>query len=274
LAKPFDQAALVARVQSMLRIKELHDTVNRQAEELREQASQLQEWNLSLEARVKEQVDQLERVGRLKRFFSPQLVERLISSGDESILESHRREITVVFCDLRGFTRFCETKSPHEVMSTVREYHGTCGPLILKFEGTLEQFAGDGFMVFFNDPEPIPDHAGRAVAMALEMRNAMDTLCVKWRDRGYDLGFGVGIANGEATLGMVGFEGRIDYAAIGPVSNFASRLSDLAAAGEILISQGILESLESRIRTHAVGEQNVKGLEQPVPVYRLIGMNF
>src|SRR5919109_4073902 len=215
LTKPVDQAALVARVKSMLRIKALHDTVQEQAARLEAQSLQLAEWNRTLEQRVEAQLAELERMGRLKRFFSPQLAELIVSAGEERLLESHRREVTVVFCDLRGFTAFSESTEPEEVMGVLREYHSALGGLIFRFEGTLERFTGDGLMVFFNDPVPCPDPAARAVRMAVAMRRQMRELTGKWQRRGHALDFGVGIAHGYATLGMIGFAGRVDYAAIG-----------------------------------------------------------
>jgi adenylate cyclase len=197
LTKPVDHAALVARVKSMLRIKALHDTVS-------EQSAQLAEWNRTLEKRVAEQLAELERVGRLKRFLSPQLAELIISSEKEGLLESHRGEITVVFCDLRGFTAFSETVEPEEVMAVLREYHGAMGTLIFRFQGTLERFTGDGLMVFFNDPLPCPDPAARAVRMAAAMRECVGELSENWRKRGHQLDFGVGISQGYATLGKIG----------------------------------------------------------------------
>ena len=217
IAKPFDQAELLARVRSLLRIKRYHDTIEAQAAELAA-------WNRELEQRVSEQVDALERMGRLRRFLSPQLAELVVSSGDESFLESHRREITVVFCDLRGFTSFAETVEPEDVMAVLGEYHAALGDLVHRFEGTLERFTGDGLMVIFNDPLACPDAPERAVRMALAMRARVAELAEGWSRRGYDLDFGVGIAQGHATLGRIGFEGRSDYAAIGSVTNLAARL--------------------------------------------------
>jgi class 3 adenylate cyclase len=263
LTKPVNHAALVARVKSMLRIKELHDTVQ-------EQAAQLAEWNRTLEKKVTDQVAELERVGRLKRFLSPQLVELMVSSGDEGFLASHRREITVVFCDLRRFTAFSETEEPEEVMEVLREFHEAMGTLIFRFEGTLERFAGDGLMVFFNDPLPCPDAATRAVRMAVAMRDCMGELTAKWRNRGYDLDFGVGIAQGYATLGKIGFEGRFDYAAIGTVTNLASRLCDEARGGQILISQRVYAAVEELMEVEPVGELTLKGLHRPVSAYDVL----
>jgi class 3 adenylate cyclase/CheY-like chemotaxis protein len=272
LTKPVDQAALVARVKSMLRIKTLHDTVQEQATQLRAQSDQLAEWNRTLEQRVADQLAELERVGRLRRFLSPQLADLIVSSGDERLLESHRREITVVFCDLRGFTAFAETAEPEEVMGVLREYHAAMGGLIFQFEGTLERFAGDGLMVFFNDPLPCPDPAARAVRMAVAMRERVGTLAETWRKRGHQLGFGVGIALGYATLGKIGFEGRFDYGAIGTVTNLAARLCDEARGGQILISQRVFAAVEDLAETEPAGECNLKGFLKPVPAFNVVRM--
>jgi adenylate cyclase len=269
LTKPVDQAALVARVKSMLRIKALHDTAQAQADRLEAQALQLADWNRTLEQRVAEQLAELERIGRLKRFFSPQLAELIVSTGEEKLLESHRREVTVVFCDLRDFTAFSETTEPEEVMEVLREYHTALGELIFRFEGTLERFAGDGLMVFFNDPVPCPDPAARAVRMAVAMRQRVGELTGTWRKRGHQLDFGVGIAQGYATLGKIGFEGRFDYAAIGPVTNLAARLCGEAAGGQILISQRVYAAVEALAVADQVGELSLKGFVKPVPAYNV-----
>jgi len=263
LTKPVDQTALLARVKAALRIKSLQDTVQAQA-------TQLAEWNRTLEGRVAEQLAELERVGRLKRFLSPQLAEVIISSGDEAFLESHRREITVVFTDLRGFTAFSETAEPEEVISILREYHAALGELIFRYEGTLERFAGDGLMIFFNDPVPVPDPQARAVRMAVAMRRRVGELSVGWRKRGHQLAFGVGIAQGYATLGKVGFEGRFDYAAIGSVTNLASRLCDEAKPEQILISQRVYASVEGLVEVEAVSDLTLKGFVRPVAVYNVV----
>jgi adenylate cyclase len=265
LSKPVDQTALVARVKSMLRSKALYDTVQ-------EQAAQLAAWNQTLEQRVQEQVGELARIGRLKRFFSPQLAELVISAGGEQLLQSHRRDISVVFCDLRGFTAFAEIAEPEEVTHVLREYHTAMGQVIFRFEGTLERFAGDGLMVFFNDPLPCADHALRAVHMAVAMRQEMATLTERWRKRGHQLAFGVGIAQGYATLGMIGFESRVDYAAVGPATNLASRLCDAAQAGQILISQRILAAIEDLVEVEPVGDLALKGLRSVVPAFNIVGL--
>jgi class 3 adenylate cyclase/CheY-like chemotaxis protein len=265
LTKPVDQGALVARVKSMLRIKVLHNKVQ-------EQAAQLGEWNRTLEQRVAEQVAELERVTRLKRFLPPQLADLIVSSGDEILLESHRREITAVFCDLRGFTAFAETAEPEEVMGILRQYHSALGELVFRFEGTLEHFAGDGMMVFFNDPLPVSDPAVRAVRMAVTMRERIGELIQHWRRRGHQLEFGVGIAMGYATLGKIGFEGRLDYGAIGTVTNLASRLCDEARPGQILVSQRVYAEVEAIAELEPVGELLLKGLARPVTAFNVVGL--
>jgi adenylate cyclase len=237
--------------------------------ELRQRTDEVAEVNRGLEARVAEQVDELGRVGRLKRFLAPQLAELIVSHGDEKILESHRREIVVVFCDLRGYTAFTETAEPEEVLEFLREYHGALGPLVSQFEGTLDQFSGDGIMVFFNDPVPIPDPADRAVKMAVAMREAAGTLIAAWRRRGRLLGFGAGIAQGYATLGQIGFADRSGYTAIGTVCNLAARLCAEAKDGQILIGQRVAVAVEERTPLEEVGELSLKGLTQPVVAYNV-----
>src|SRR6058998_2414875 len=226
LTKPINQPELLARVKSLLRIKLLHD--------------ELADWNRTLERRVEQQLAQLDRLERLKRFFSPQLAELIVSGDAEDPLKTHRREITVVYLDLRGFTAFAETSEPEEVMGVLHEYHAEMGQLILQHEGTLEHFAGDGMMIFFNDPLPVPNPAERAILMALAMRERVKDLTVKWRKLGYELDFGVGIAQGYATIGAIGFEGRWEYGAIGSVPNLAARLCGEAKPGEILVTQRLV----------------------------------
>jgi class 3 adenylate cyclase len=263
LPKPVDHAALVARVKSVLRIKNLHDTVQ-------EQAAQLADWNRTLEQRVTEQVAELERVGRLKGFFSPQLADLILAGGAEDPLKSHRREVTVVFVDLRGFTAFSEITEPEEVMGVLNEYHAGMGKLILAYEATLEHFAGDGIMVFLNDPVPVPNPAERAVRMTLDMRDCLGTLTRTWRKQGIELGFGIGIAHGYATMGAIGFEGRWQYGAIGTVANLAARLCDEARDGQILVSQRVYAQVEELVEAEPVGELTLKGLHRPVTTYDVL----
>jgi class 3 adenylate cyclase len=236
---------------------------------LRQRTDEVAELNRGLEARVAEQVEELGRVGRLKRFLAPQLAELIVSQGDEKILESHRREIVVVFCDLRGYTAFTETAEPEEVLDFLREYHGALGPLVSEFEGTLDQFSGDGIMVFFNDPVPCPDPAERAVKMAMAMREAAGKLIVDWRERGRDLGFGAGIAQGFATLGQIGFSERSGYTAIGTVCNVAARLCAEAKDNQIFLSQRVNAALKGSVVTEQVGALALKGLSQPVVAYNV-----
>jgi len=263
LTKPINQPELLARVRSLLRIKEMYDTIQAQA-------VQLTEWNKTLEERVHEQVTQLERLGRLKRFFSPQLAELIVAGGAEDPLKTHRREVTVVFLDLRGFTAFAETSEPEEVMGVLREYHAEMGKLILEHEGTLERFTGDGMMIFFNDPTPVPNPAERALRMAVAMRDRVAEMIAKWRKRGYHLDFGVGIAQGYATIGAIGFEGRWDYGAIGTVTNLAARLCGEAKPGQILISQRLLGTVEDLIEVEPVGELTLKGFSRPVTTHNVL----
>ena len=238
--------------------------------ELRQRTDEVGELNRGLEARVAEQVDELGRVGRLKRFLAPQLAELIVSHGDEKILESHRREIVVVFCDLRGYTAFTETAEPEEVLEFLRQYHGALGPLVSQFEGTLDQFSGDGIMVFFNDPVPCPDPAELAVKMAIAMREAARELIAAWSRHGCELGFGAGIAQGFATLGQIGFSERSGYTAIGTVCNLAARLCAEAKDGQILISSRIAEAVEAVARLENLGNLELKGLRRPVATFNVV----
>jgi adenylate cyclase len=262
LTKPIDQMALLARVKSVLRIKDLHDQV-------RAQAADLAAWNRELEQRVNEQVTEIERMGRLRRFLSPQVAEMILSAGDDRVLESHRRPITVLFCDLRGFTAFSETTEPEEVMAVLREYHATIGRLIHKHEGTLERFAGDALMVLFNDPLPCQDPNARAVSLAIEMREQVAELASKWRKHGHELGFGVGVAHGYATLGRIGFEGRFDYGAVGTVVNLAARLCADAKDAQILIDSKVQAAVEAYAETEPAGELLLKGFHRPVRAFNV-----
>jgi len=262
LTKPVDQAALVARVRSVLRLKALHDRVLAQA-------ADLARWNSTLEQRVAEQVGEIERIGRLKRFLPPQITQLVVSAGHERMLESHRRDVTVFFCDLRGFTAFSETAEPEEVIQVLREYHTALGLLVDKFEGTVEHFAGDGLLVLFNDPMPCPEPSIRAVQMALEMRDEVANLSMKWRRSGHEIGFGIGIAHGYATLGTIGYEGRFQYSVTGKVANLASRLCDEAKNGQILIDINVFRAIELRADIEFTEELVFKGFSRPVKAFNV-----
>jgi adenylate cyclase len=237
--------------------------------ELRQRTDEIAEWNRELEARVAAQVEELGRVGRLKRFLAPQLAELIVSQGDARLLESHRREIVVVFCDLRGFTAFAETAEPEDVLEFLREYHSVLGPLVSQYEGTLDQFSGDGIMVFFNDPVPCPDPAARAVNMSKAMREAAGKLLAAWRRRGCELGFGVGIAQGYATLGQIGFAERVGYTAIGTVCNLAARLCAAAKDRQILLDNRVAAAVEALVRLDEVGSLSLKGLSRPALAFNV-----
>lgn len=262
LPKPINQAELLARVKSLLRVKQLHDQVQAQAAELAN-------WNRTLEQRVQQQLEQLERLERLKRFFSPQLAELFVAGGADDPMKTHRRDITVVFLDLRGFTAFAESAEPEEVMGVLREYHAAMGQIIVGHEGTLECFIGDGMMVIFNDPVPVANPQERAVRMALAMRGGFAELSGAWRKLGYDIGMGIGIAQGYATIGEIGFEGRKDYGSIGTVCNLASRLCGEAKPGQILVPQRLLGAIENLVETEPAGELSLKGFQRAVTAYNV-----
>jgi adenylate cyclase len=247
--------------------------------ELRERTSQLEtrtqevvKLNQHLEQRVASQVAEIERIGRLRRFLPPQVADLIVASGSERQLESHRREITALFCDLRGFTGFSESSDPEDVMALLRDYHAAIGEIIIKYSGTLERYAGDGVMVVFNDPVPTDHPELQATLMALDMRAAITTLIERWRRLGHDLGFGIGISHGFATLGTIGFEGRFDYAAIGTVANVASRLCDEAKPGQILISARVLMAIEKAVLVETVGEFALKGIRRPIAAYNVLAV--
>lgn len=259
--------ALNVGLEDMVRVRtaQLEDANH----QVQRQATQLAEWNQLLEKRVQEQVGQIERLGILKRFFSPQLSDLILAGGAENPLNSHRQEITVVFIDLRGYTSFAETAKPEELMEMLHEYHAEMGKIVMQYNGTLERFAGDGMVIFFNDPVPVPNPTEQAVRMAHAMRDGVVVLARKWNTRGYRLGFGVGIASGKATIGVIGFEGRWDYAAIGPVTNLAARLCNEAKSGQILVSRQFLQTVQTMAEADLVGELSLKGFKQPITTYNI-----
>ncbi len=263
IPKPFNHHELLTRVRSLLRIKRYHDTI-------RAQAAELADLNRTLEQRVAAQIDELERLRRLRRFLSPQLTDALVASGAESVLASHRREVAMLFADLRGWTSFVDAVEPEELLRVLREFHDVIGRLVKRFDATVGFLEGDGVQLFFNDPIEIPDAPLRAVRLGVALREEMAELTPVWRKRGYDLDFGAGIALGYATCGEVGFEGRSDYAAIGAVTNLASRLADEAAGGQVLITQRLFAEVEAEVEVEVAGEFTLKGFRRPVAAYDVL----
>lgn len=272
LPKPFDPVLLQARVGACLEKKRLRDQERELLATVQRQAAALAEWNETLEARVAEQVEELDRMVRLRRFLSPQLADLIVSKGDEEVLRTHRRDIAVLFCDLSGFTAFAEVSEPEDVMAVLTEFHEELGRLIDEFGATVGFFAGDGLMVFFNDPLPCPDPAGQAVRMAVAMRGRVAERARGWRKRGHDLGFAIGVALGYATLGEIGFEGRFDYGVIGSVVNLAARLCDQAERDQILISQRARLAVEEITELEELGAVTLKGFHAPVPAFNVVGL--
>ena len=254
VTKPFDAVELLARVRAMMRLKEMHD--------------RLEDWNRSLADTVKKQVADLERMARLKRYLSPQIAETILGE-DNDLFKTHRREITIVFLDLRGFTAFSDNAEPEEVMELLRNYHSAMGKLIFQFEGTLERFMGDGIVVIFNDPITCEEHAQKAARMAIEMRDRVKDLRSAWRKKGYDLDLGVGLATGYATLGTMGFEGRMDYGTVGNLPNLASRLCAEAKGGQILTDQKTMSRLEDSFEAEPIDALTLKGIHRPVSAFNI-----
>ena len=265
IPKPFNRDELLTRIRSLLRIKRYHDTI-------KAQAAELLELNRTLEERVRTQIEELDRLQRLRRFLSPQLADAIVSSGDESILRSHRRQVAMFFADLRGWTNFVDAVEPEELMRVLGEFHSTIGGLVGRFDATVGFIEGDGIQLFFNDPIEVPDAALRAVRLGCALRQEMAELTAIWQKRGYDLDFGAGIAFGYATCGEVGFEGRSDYAAIGAVTNLASRLADEAMAAQILITQRLYAEVEDDIDVESAGEFTLKGFQRPVPAFNVVAV--
>jgi class 3 adenylate cyclase/TRAP-type C4-dicarboxylate transport system permease small subunit len=255
-----------------LNLQSQNTEIDRQHRLLEQQSKQLADWNRTLSQRVEDQLSRIERLGRLKRFFSPQLAELILEGNTQDPLKIHRREIAVVFLDLRGFTAFADRAEPEEVIDVLQEYHTAMGELIGQFEGTLERFTGDGIMVFFGDPITVSNPLERAVRLSLAMRERVGTLTPRWSRRGYDLGLGIGVALGYATIGAIGFEGRWDYAAIGRVTNLAARLCVEAQSGQILINQPSLDGMENLLEIESIGDLTLKGFQRPVPVLNILGL--
>ena len=272
VTKPISPPIVRARVKTQLALYEQKRQLGKLIGQLEAQAVELANWNRTLEQRVADGVAEVAKLGRMKRFFSPQVSELILRGGNDDPMKSHRREITVVFLDLRGFTAFAETAEPEEVMGVLHEYHGEMGHLIMAHQGTIEHFAGDGIMIFFNDPVVIDNPAAAAVRMSIAMQANFLPLMQRWKKRGYDLHMGIGIAKGYATIGIVGFEGRQDYSAIGSVCNLASRLCGEARGGQILVTQRVEAFVADFANTELVGELSLKGFHRPVPTFSVLGL--
>ena len=266
LPKPFDPVLLKARVGACMEAKRLRDAERQLLAKVESQAAELLAWNRQLEARVADQVRKVEQLNLMQRFVPPQLME-VIAAGGVDLLASHRRDITVLFADLRGFTSFAERSEPEDVMAVLQEFHNAVGPLIFEQGGTLSQFTGDGMMVFFNDPIPCDDPARRAIALALGMRSRTAVLSDEWKRRGHELTLGVGVAAGYATCGQIGFEGRFEYTAIGSAVNLSARLCGEAKGGQVLVSDRVVAALGDALRAEHIGEIALKGLARPTPIY-------
>lgn len=272
VTKPISPAIVKARIRTHLAVSRQARELERMVQLLEVQAARLSEFNRTLEQRVAEGVGQVERLGRLKRFFSPAVVDLLLSGSAQDPLKSHRREVAAVFVDLRGFTAFTETSDPEDVMRVLGEYHEAMGQLVMAYGGTLEHFAGDGMMIYFNDPVEVENPAGVAVRMAIAMQERFSALVLGWHRRGFAISMGIGVAQGFATIGAIGFEGRRDYGVIGTVTNLAARLCGEAAGGQTLISQRVQGLVGDFARTEPVGELHLKGFHRAVPAFAVLGL--
>ena len=272
LTKPISPPIVRARIKTHLAMAAQARALQEMVGKLQQQSTELAGLNRTLEQRVADGVAQLQRVGRLKRYFTPSMVDVLLSGVADDPLRSHRCEVSAVALDLRGFTAFTETSDPEDVMRVLRDYHESMGALIMAHGGTLEHFAGDGMMIYFNDPLPMDDPAGVAVRMAIGMQERFGTLVAGWRQRGYELSMGIGIAHGFATIGTIGFEGRRDYGVIGTVTNLAARLCGESSGGAIYVSQRVRGLVADSVHLEFVGDLNLKGFHRPTPTFVVRGL--